>query len=70
MLYFDSVISLIPERIMAVNLGLHHDFPLWHREHIIFFHLYFIDFPLLPPTFSLCHLLTQPFLLPTRHRGR
>lgn len=34
--YFDSVISLIPESIMGVNLGLHHDFPLWHGEHITF----------------------------------
>lgn len=36
MLYFDNVISLILGSIMGVNLGLRHDFPLWHGEHIIF----------------------------------
>lgn len=41
MLYFDSVISLMPGSIMGVNLGLHHDFPLWHGEHIIFSSLFY-----------------------------
>lgn len=34
--YFDSVISLIPESIMGVNLGLHHDFALRRGQHISF----------------------------------
>lgn len=43
---------------------------LYGMESTLFFHLCFIDFPSLPPTFSLCQLLTQPLLLPTRYGGR
>lgn len=69
MLYFDSVISLILESIMGVNLGLHHDFPLWRGKHIIF-SVCVIDFPSLPPTFSLCQLLPLSLLLPHSLRGQ
>lgn len=36
---------------------------LYGMESTLFFHLCFIDFPSLPPTFSLCQLLTLPLLL-------
>lgn len=41
MLCLDSVISLNPESIIGVNLGLHHDFPLWCGQHITFSSLFY-----------------------------
>lgn len=38
---FDSVISLIPESIPEVSLGLHQGFPLWCEEHVIFSSLFY-----------------------------
>lgn len=63
MLYFDNVISVILGSIIGVNLGLRHDF-LYGMESTLFFHLCIIDFPSLPPTFSLCQLSPLPLLLP------
>lgn len=62
MLSFDSVISLIPESIMGVNLGLHHAFPLWYGEHIIFSSLFYW-FPLTSSHIFSLPAVTLPFLL-------
>lgn len=64
MLYFDSVISLIPESIMAVNSGLHHDFPLWHGERIIFSSLFYWFLLTSSPSFPLPAVSSAPS--PTR----
>lgn len=60
MLYFDSIISLIPESIKGVNLGLHHDFPSWCGEHIIFFISVLLISPHFLPHFSLPAVLSAP----------
>ena len=66
--YFDSVISLIPESIMGVNLGLHHDFPLRRGEHITFSSLFYW-FPLTSShIFSLPAVTCAPSALPSAMR--
>lgn len=69
MLYFDNVISLILGSIMGVNLGLRHDFPLWHGEHIIFSSLCYW-FPLTSShIFSLPAVTSAPSAPPLTERA-